>query len=57
MSRLKTPMEQDYPTLCEWVRHGCVNTDHLEKELRAALAWVSDRDVVLLPKTFVQTKS
>ena len=32
-----TPMERDFPTICEWVRYGCVSADRLEAELRRAL--------------------
>ena len=48
----KTPMERDYPTICEWTRHGAVSTAALEAELRKALGWVSGKDVVLLPRGY-----
>lgn len=38
----KTPMERDYPALCEWVRHGCVRLDNLRDDLRRALAFVGE---------------
>lgn len=43
--RRQTPMERDYPTICEWVRHGGVRTDDLVRELKAALGWLSDGTV------------
>lgn len=46
--RVKTPMEENYPTICEWVRHGAVNTEHLRKELLKALSMLGSRRVALV---------
>lgn len=42
--RVLSPMEQDYPTICEWVRHGCVRVDNLRLELQKALDFIVDTD-------------
>lgn len=32
-----TPMEQDFPVICKWVRHSAVSIDALRAELQKAL--------------------
>lgn len=40
--RVLTPVEEDFPTICEWVRHGCVRADDLRDELLKALTYITD---------------